>query len=657
MDPACDQSPPPAAMKRMFGRLFTGFAGWLALVVAGTVAVAAPAVRVDLDPFTRRSIGGVSELRRETYFGLCDPGTAFDRRTRTPERYDTLIRENGVTFGRRLGIVHYLASSVREDPERPGFADLADLREKLRRRVTEPGERFRRDVGGRLEVAAHENHNAFPAFVGTYVTPAAGRESKPDRLPGNIAAAAELTAAVLRDGFTDFDRPRFFEPINEPHWSYWKDPYLAEWHLATRDAVRREAPGVLVGGPCLSVAYFYRNQYAAFDGLRQFIDRTGGGLDFYSFHCYDFLRERNGEFGGRITSGLPLESVLDLVQSYTVRQLGREVGLVVSEHGGYGAPELVERLAREHFPGEGFAWEMRKRSIDDFNLVSSVIANTLVFMDHPHTVWKAVPFILLEATAWDPTYYAVLYVPRDYAPKGEWLPTKKILFHRLFREVRGHRVAASCPDPDIQVRALADEHTLFTILHNLSAVPKTVELAGPAPAASTIRRFGRNADATPYFSEGPFEGSGRWELRPREAVVIIATYPQALVPGRTVDETTVYSRRLAEAVPPGGAEFPVVVNEPGRVRVASLRIGISRPADAGREITVTFNGRRLTVPEEASAPRWVDAEYATCKLIPLDPAELRETNTVGVTFADGRSGAVGAVALRVGREVAVARGR
>jgi hypothetical protein len=39
-----------------------------------------------------------------------------------------------------------------------------------------------------------------------------------------------------------------------------------------------------------------------------------------------------------------LESVLDLVQNYTVNAHGKEIGIVVSEHGGYGARELAERL-------------------------------------------------------------------------------------------------------------------------------------------------------------------------------------------------------------------------------------------------------------------------------------------------------------------------
>ena len=54
--------------------------------------------------------------------------------------------------------------------------------------------------------------------------------------------------------------------------------------------------------------------------------------------------------------------------------------------------------------------EMKKRSIIDFNMVSGVIANTMVFMDHPHVVKKATPFILMDSMGWDPHYYATLYV-------------------------------------------------------------------------------------------------------------------------------------------------------------------------------------------------------------------------------------------------------
>ena len=608
--------------------------------------------RITVDPFCVRNIRGISELKRETYFCLCDGGTDFDKRCKSKERYDDMIRNNGITFGRALGVVNGLDrwyQAIQEDPARPGFVDTAYLKKKLAVRMHAPGEEFKQDMKGRLDVVAHEKPNAFPEFMGVYLSKDSAREKEPCRLPENIEAAARLTASTLRYGYTDFNRPAYFEPINEPHWSYWRDDHLAEWHLATMAAVHRETPGVLVGGPCLSVAYYYRKQYEAFKGLQAFIDHTRCKLDFYSFHIYDYLREKNGDFGGRITSGLPLESVLDLVQNHAVTRYGKEIAVVVSEHGGYGANDLVETLARKNFQDTGFDREMKKRSIDDFNMVSSVIANTLVFMDHPQTIRKAVPFILLEAMNWDPEYYAVLYVPRNYTDKNDWVATRKICFYQIMRGVHGHRVTGFCPDPDIQMRAFVDGGTLWVILNNLSNVAKPLSLRMPPAKHLQIRRFGRNPDFTPYLTEQPLTACDDMALQARETVVVRAEYDRELAPRHAVDEIPCYGDRIAVPVE-DEARFTVGIPQGSPLDYAILRIGVSRPADAGWDVAVTLNGKNLTVPLEQCAERLTETgnEYASCKIIPLDPTAIKEVNTIGVSFPDGRPGSVGAVVIRAG---------
>ena len=99
---------------------------------------------VRVDPYCRRSIRGISNLNRQAYFGLCDKGgTDFDKRCRSKARYDWLIKENGITFGRALGVVHGLGrwyEAIREDPARPGFADAAYLEAKLAPHRREPSE-------------------------------------------------------------------------------------------------------------------------------------------------------------------------------------------------------------------------------------------------------------------------------------------------------------------------------------------------------------------------------------------------------------------------------------------------------------------------------------------------------------------------------------
>jgi len=626
----------------------------LIALVSGVLPAWAAGARITVDPHCTRSIRGRSELERVKYFGLCDHGRDFDRRCRSAERYRYLVRDNGITFGRKLGVVKGLSrwsKAVRADENRPGYADMAFLARTLAARGhADPSEEFRRDMGGRLDIAAHGHHNGFPEFMGKYLTLQAAREKKKqDWIPRNLDAAAELSAAALQHDYNDFDRPAFYEPVNEPHWSYPGDKHFQQWHMRTMDAVHRAVPGVKVGGPCLPVPYFYGRGFRSFRGLQAFIDGTQCRMDFYSFHVYDYLREDAGDFGGRITSGLPLEAVLDLVPNYTVNTYGREAPLVFSEHGGYGARELVEKLAKKHFPGEGFEWEMKKRSIDDFNMVSSVLANTLVFMDHPHVVSKAVPFILLESMAWNPRYYSTLYSPHGYTDKARWVASQKILFYRFCRDLRGRRVTAFCADPDLQVRAFVDGKALLVVVNNLWTEPQTVSLAMAAPERVMLRRLGRKPDFTPYLTETETQSLTQLQLAGREAVLVRAEYGEPIEERQSVDEVPCYGDKVATAVD-GEARFTVAVPDAGRLAYAVLRVGLSRPARAGRDAVIKLNGRTLCPVVEDCAPRIEDDKqgYATCRVVKVDPSDVRGENTVTVSFPDGQAGSVGAVVIRAG---------
>ena len=200
------------------------------------------------------------------------------------------------------------------------------------------------------------------------------------------------------------------------------------------------------------------------------------------------------------------------------------------------------------------------------------------------------------------------------------------------------------------MRAFADGTTLFVVLNNLSNADKPVVLDLPPPTEMLIRRFGRNPDYTPYLIEEPLPTLDGLTLRVREAVVIKATYPEGLAPRQTIDEIPCYGDRLGVPVEDGPARFTLRVPDTARLRYATLRIGISRPPDAGWDVAVTFNGELLDVPMEASAERLTqpENEYASCKIIQLDPATVKPENTVTVSFPDGRPGAVGAVVIRAG---------
>jgi len=614
-------------------------------------------VNIEVDPRCTRSIGGISELDRKTYFAICDPGTNFDKRCRDDEMYEYLIGELGVKFGRRLGVVSGPVrrhSVVVEDPKHPGYANLDLLRQKLVMEPYESGDKFRMDMGENLDVAAHGQHNAYPGFMGKFTNKHAIKDKHAEYIPKNIDAAAELAAAVLLYGYSDFDRPAYYEPINEPHWSFYGDQHLADWHLSIAAAIHARTPDVKVGGLCMPVAYMYRDLYRVFESFRKFIDNTKCELDFYSFHVYDYVYWKDGDFHGRITSGLPLEGVLDLVPNYTHNAYGKEVEIVVSEHGGYvtgkeglSAEKTAEMIAKQHFPGSDFEWQLRKRSILEQVHLRSIVANTLTFMEHPHTVKKAVPFILLNSFGWDPYYYAVLYVPENFKNKKQWIPTQQMNFYRFFKGLKGRRVKAICNDPDIQTRAFVDGEKLYVVLNNLSGEREKISISMSDARVMSTRRMGQNSDFTPYLREEPLASARNIEIGGHEAILLTAEHGKNIRSAKTVDEIPCYGDKVNVAMD-GQAMFNIAVQDASNVEYATLRIGVSRPAGSGKQINIKFNGIHLDVPLETCHNRLDDGkrDYATCKMIKVNPDMVRIKNKVTVSFADGKAGSIGSVVLR-----------
>ncbi|WOO43690.1 beta-agarase [Rubellicoccus peritrichatus] len=607
-----------------------------------------------VEPHITRSVQGISEVDRERYFAICDSGGWFPNRVKDQAMYDYLVNDLEISFGRELGPVKWLAKDMKEDPERPQHADLTKLKQK---KHPEPDTQFYADFGPNLNVAAHGNHNAFPEFMGRVDNEDSLKHKYEEYMPENVEAAAELSAAVMKYNYTDFTRPRYYEPINEPHWSFYSDPHLAKWHLATMEAVKESTPEVLVGGPCSSVCYFYRNDYKGFKGMKDFIDETDGSLDFYSYHTYDYLRWRDGELRGRLQSGLPLEGTLDLIPNYTYNQFGEEMDIVVSEHGGYIGSQpkgefdgeaVASEIMQIHHPDadpDSWEYEMQKRSIVNFGHVSSIISNTLAFMDHPHTLQKAVPFILFNTWNWDPKYYAGMYVPYEYTDKEHWVETDLTTFYKFFRGVDGRRVKALCSDPDLQVRAFVNGSKLFLAINNQSFESETVDLYGIETPTVEVRSLSRNNDFTTNYSEKTIDTPEVLTVAGRESLMIIADYGSAIKATGSVNEIVCYGDDVAK--PLEEATFTINVPTDNEIDYAQLRVAVSRSPEASREPVITLNGKTLDVPMEDSAERYTDKEYAMTKLIYLDPADLEAVNTVTVSFPDSNEGAVGSAVIRV----------
>lgn len=617
------------------------------------IGAAAQDVTINVEPTISRAINGHLELERAKYFNLSHGGVNFESTINDKQRSDHYLLDLQMSFGRSLGMVGSAVKwggNVREDPLRSGRVDLDYLRSKSAPDDGSPSETMKDLFPNNLGVANHDRHNAYPDWMPQVTTSQAGDDGN---LPTNVDAAGELAVALLKYDYTDWTRPATYEAINEPHWSI-DAQLLANLHLAIWQKAKDENLSTLIGGPCMSVGYFYKNNYQYFSTLSKFIDNTQCKLDFYSFHVYDYLKwdaSRN-DFFGRVSTGLPMEGVLDLIPNYTINKYGKPVELVFSEHGGYISNDLegaLDFISNKYFPGSGFAWEMKRRSISDFIMVSSAIANTMAFMNHPDVVKKGVPFILLESFSWNPKYYYSLLVADNFTDKSHWVESKLIYFYEFFKGVNGHRVQSECANPDIQQQAFVDGHKLFLVMNNLSDKVENLKINFPSEGIQSIqiRRVGRNEDFTPYLTEESALSLDGLQLKGRESMLITISYQDDIQETQQTNEEPFYGTEVTKQFS-GTSTFTVNIPDLNNAKYAYLRVGIGRPAGTDRKVEISLNGTALQVPDEDCATYLEnESEFATTKIIRVDKSLLKTSNSISVTFPDGKMGGVGAVVLRV----------
>lgn len=412
------------------------------------------------------------------------------------------------------------------------------------------------------------------------------------------------------------------------------------------------------------VPYFYLEQYRSWNGMRSFIDNTEGKLDFYSFIGNDYYRDAESGFNEtRVTSGLPIEGIIDLFNNYFHLKFKRPAKLVINNHGG----SLLAKEGEQNFPGEtiardifrelpaklqrdGFIGELQRRSIVQWIHLSSIIANTLAFIDHPHTFEKAVPHIPLDTTQWSIKHINGLYTPWEYESGADLKESFLMNFFNLMRGVDGHRVISDCPDPDLQTRSFVDGNTTFTIINNLSTLPHQISLRGLEGANHEARRLIRGPYLLPSYEEIKLSSTIGLTVESRECLVVVSTFPKPIENRSTLNERAFYghqvTHKISENAPTGIFQIPMAGFRDATDAI--LRVSFDRAPEANSEISITFNGKELESPAEDAADRYHEIKngYSSTRFVPIPKELLRDSNSVMITFPDGREGTIGATVLR-----------
>ncbi|MEM1107994.1 MAG: hypothetical protein AAGH99_04805 [Planctomycetota bacterium] len=632
-----------------------------------------PAVNtVEVDPTQTWSIEGHAELNRQQYFSIAhSAGDGLDGLSQ--EQFDYYFRELGITFGRRVNLMlagHTYEEVVFEDPDRPGRVDLDRLANEPPLAPGKFDDQLREMFPDGLDLVGTENFlkTTWPPFMETYVREEDTTGHHP--MVKDHDAAAEGMIAYLNHRFDDWERPRWFEGLNEPDWFFnvYNDESFFGLHEGFKN-YRNEAELTMeVGGPCFPTVQYFKNNYQTLPKtIGHFIDQTDCALDFYSFHPYDYTiwDEAAGAFDARVTGGLPMDADLDALVNHTLLEHGKAVDVIISEHGAYMVDtavrgEQLKALAERLFP-ELSEWDrwMKRKEITDFMMVNGAIAHTLTFMDHPHVVEKAIPFILLDAASWRPDHYAALLVSKDHQyPVEEWVESRMVDFWKVFKDVDGQRVRAWSNDPDIQQQSFVDGDRLFVVLNNLAGVPQgvNVQIADAGTVQSyEMRRLSRNADFTPNYRESVVDEIGTLTLAPQETVVVVATYAEPIAEARRWEESVHYGdRSCVELSGTESAVFKVAVPKVEEAETVTLRVAVGRPHGTDRDLAVTFNGKPIVIPVEDSADRldrshkYAD-EYGALKRVRIPADWLEASNNIEVGFPDGKGGGIGSVVLRVSR--------
>lgn len=185
---------------------------------------------------------------------------------------------------------------------------------------------------------------------------------------------------------------------------------------------------------------------------------------------------------------------------------------------------------------------------------------------------------------------------------------------------------------------------MYLAVNNQSWRPESVSLYGIDAKQVEVRRFGRNADFTAYYTEETVPVPEALELAGREAVMIVADFGGTIQEKGKVNEIACYGDKVI--VPMKKAEFKIKVPVEKQIDYAVLRVGLTRKTESSKAAVITLNGKPLDVPLEDCADRLADGEYGTTKMVYLNIADLQAENTVSVSFPDGDDGVVGTAVIR-----------
>ncbi|NME69697.1 T9SS type A sorting domain-containing protein [Flammeovirga aprica] len=622
-----------------------------------SIPLLAQTSKVDVNFNVKHTVGEVSTFEREKFIGV-HAGIRENDWTRygsssPSDIKDDFMNKKNVYFGRNTGNITWNINSVlNEDPNRPGFVNLDEVRiegEKHRNNYLNNSAYYSYADRNKTHILATQYHPFWPDGKLTNKGWAFSQADTEDEPFGT--ATGEYCAHFIKEFYGSGSEiaPEYFEVINEPVYEMFGCEDCGEtdeglekifkYHNTIAKEVKKVNPTQKVGGFTTAFPNFDYDNFQRWEKRwNKFMDMAGENMDFWSIHLYDWPTFQNKRI---MRKGSNLEATLDMMDHASYDKFGVVKPTLVSEYGAQ-----VHSMMNKQWSSER-----------DWYYLVSTNSMLMTFMDRTNTIAKALPFVVLKAT-WgtvgDVPYNWRLLRGEDEpgSLSGTWIYTDLVKFYELWSEVEGTRVDHISENIDIQSDAYVDGNIAYVILNNLTLENQLVELnvagLGDDNVDNVKIRHLYSNGGKPVMEENTFNvAPAQASLKPESTMIIRYELKSNVDVNETSDETKYFASTYYQPITTEAMTFDFSKMDLVENGEAKLRIGLGRAHGLSLKPTVKVNGQAVDVPQNIQGDLQTQRRsFFGVIEIPLDYETLEESNTVSIQFPDN-GGHISSVNMRV----------
>lgn len=615
-------------IKGVFKLMKLGVAG----LATASISISSQALTTaTIDLKTEKYIGGVSSLDRSKYFNI---HMTSSENQMTNTELNHLVNDLNVNFGRQFWSPF---SAYNGNAPYPSESNAI--------------------AAGPGAIASTKNHASYPYYSNRLIV---------TDHPGNIfvagedpALAAEWAVNYFKHYYDNTTRPLFYEPMNEPFvhaGDFGSDQAAIRLQMTnvfkaigqkfTQQNVNTKIIGYSSAWPSMELWDFDH-----FNGrMKQFMDVAGPHIDSFSFHPYDGV---NVTGANNERSGSNLESLLDMVETYSQFKFGQVKPITISEYGGiesgYGTTYTDLRSAQSLLSQNKMVMQLLNRQD---RLLTSIPFNT------GKSAWH-----YNAGNNWNPYGAAVLRPDPNSIVNGQptnFFWTKRLDFYRLWADVKGKRVKVESSNPDIQINAFVSANKAYVAINTLADYNDTVNLdfVNSLGTVNSVRqkRMIVHKNAAPVYTDGTVSTPSSHTFVPGETIVWEYTFANNVTFSERLDSDHYYAPEHLINITANQAKtftFNGVNVAQGK---SVIRMSLGRAHGNSLQPTVSVNGNTVLVNSN-----WGGGDQATRDSffgvvdIPVDNSILSTNNMVSVTFPDA-GGRIASMVLQVNNDSGAGNG-